>query len=353
MRNRNFELPEERIGITAGAPGEMIVRFTYTEDRVERIRTIAGRRWDRETKSWIVPRGRACLDALFSVFEADRVWVEPRLLDSLPKGIKVERVLDMTWVLSQMAQELRLRGYRAKTRKAYIGHAERFFRAVNKEFGEIEDGEVRGYVHNLLECGSSHSYANQCVSALKFLFVKVLKRPEPIQTLPRPKKEHKLPRILSRSEVARILEAVKNPKHRAIMMLTYSAGLRLGEVVRLRVEDIDAERQLIHVRQGKGRKDRYTVLSEFALEALRTYVRKYRPEPGCFQASAPGGTCTNDPYRKSSTGLTSGQELRSQCPSTRSDTHLRPISWKGARTFDTFKSFWATRVQKRQRSIRT
>ena len=124
--------------------------------------------------------------------------------------------------------------------------------------------------------------------ALKFLFGKVLKKPAPIQTLPRPKREQKLPRILSRQEVARILQAVRNPKHRAIVMLTYSAGLRLGEVVRLRVEDIDSDRKLIHVRQGKRRKDRYTVLSRFAIDALRTYVREYRPRTWLFPGVRPG-----------------------------------------------------------------
>jgi len=84
------------------------------------------------------------------------------------------------------------------------------------------------------------------------------------------------------------VEAVENSKHRVIMLLTYSAGLRLGEVVRLGAEDIDSERRLIHIRQAKGRKDRYTVLSQVALEALRAYFKRYRPYKWLFPGLQPG-----------------------------------------------------------------
>ena len=157
MRNRNFELPEERIRIMAGAPGEMIVRFTYTQDRVEKIRTITGRRWDPDTKCWIVPRKKDTIDGLLSLFGDERLTVDPLLLSLGSTQKEKECPTNCTAVLMRMAQELRLRGYRAKTRKAYLGHSERFFRAVGKESGEIEEEEVREYVHNLLESGASHS----------------------------------------------------------------------------------------------------------------------------------------------------------------------------------------------------
>ena len=117
---------------------------------------------------------------------------------------------------------------------------------------------------------------------------KTLHQQAPIENLPRPKKEHKLPDILSQQEVLRLFKAVENPKHRAIILLTYSGGLRLGEVVRLRVEDIDKDRQLIHIRKTKGQKDRYTLLSGVALEALRAYYRRYRPKTWLFPGARPG-----------------------------------------------------------------
>ncbi|WP_214659250.1 tyrosine-type recombinase/integrase [Candidatus Formimonas warabiya] len=96
--------------------------------------------------------------------------------------------------------------------------------------------------------------------------------------IPRPKKENKLPLVLSQDEINRILASLQNLKHRAILLLTYSAGLQVGEVLRLRVEDIDSLRMLIHIRQGKGRKDRYTMLSPVALDGLPIYVKKYQPK---------------------------------------------------------------------------
>ena len=110
MRNRNYVLPDEQIRVQAGNAGEMIVRFTYTEDRVEKIRTIIGRKWDPDTKCWIVPRSKESVDALLAVFEEDRVAVEPELLDSRSSSIECERISDKSSALTQMAQELRLRG---------------------------------------------------------------------------------------------------------------------------------------------------------------------------------------------------------------------------------------------------
>lgn len=104
----------------------------------------------------------------------------------------------------------------------------------------------------------------------------------------RPRKDKKLPVVLSKEEVAKIISSVDNIKHRAILMLVYSAGLRVGEVVRLKPEDIDSKRMLIHIKGSKGRKDRYTLLSEKTLEVLRAYWKKYKPEKWLFGGAREG-----------------------------------------------------------------
>jgi len=123
------------------------------------------------------------------------------------------------------------------------------------------------------------------LSAIKFYYEQILKKGKVLYDLPRPKKEKKLPNILSQSEVLSILDSVDNIKHKSILFLTYSAGLRVGEVVRLKIDDIDSDRMLIHIRQGKGRKDRYTILSEVALDILREYAYIAKPKDWLF----PGG----------------------------------------------------------------
>ncbi len=109
-----------------------------------------------------------------------------------------------------------------------------------------------------------------------------------VYEIKRPKKDKKLPVVLSQEEIAKVFSSVTNIKHSAILMLTYSAGLRVGEVVRLKVEDIDAHRKLIHVHCAKGRKDRYTILSEVVLKVLVEYLKKYKPETWLF-CGAHGG----------------------------------------------------------------
>jgi integrase/recombinase XerD len=269
--------------ITNGAGGEVRVYSPYSRARVEAIKTIPGRRWEAEEKCWVVPLTDGIVDRLRLLFKGFPIAVDPLLV-----GQKEESEPAWRATFARMAQELRLGGYRAKSRKVYLGHAERFLRAYGKAPEDLGEAEVRDYVHGMLEAGATHSYANQCISALKFLYHRVLEFPGSLENLPRPKKERKLPSVLSRQEVMRILEAVGHPKHRAILLLTYSAGLRIGEVVRLKVGDIDTDRGLIHIRQGKRRKDRYTILSRAALEALRGYAREYRPVDWLFSGARPG-----------------------------------------------------------------
>ena len=122
---------------------------------------------------------------------------------------------------------------------------------------------------------------------MKFYYGTMLKK-KFLYEIKRPRKDKKLPVVLSKEEVAKILNSVDNLKHSAILMLVYSAGLRVGEVVRLKPEDIDSNRMLIHIKGAKGRKDRYTLLSEKTLEVLREYWRKYKPEKWLFGGAREG-----------------------------------------------------------------
>lgn len=185
-----------------------------------------------------------------------------------------------------MYRELSIRNFSPRTRKAYIGHVRSFVRHYGRDPRKLGDREIRRYLLFLAEEKHvSAAYRDQAVSALKFLYRTVLKRPFVADDLPRPKKDRKLPVVLSGAEVGRLLDAVRNEKHRVLLMIMYSAGLRVSEAVSLRVDDLDGERRLIRVRGGKGRKDRYTLLSERALNAARDYIRVWKPRKWLF----PGG----------------------------------------------------------------
>ncbi len=173
--------------------------------------------------------------------------------------------------------------------KVYLQHMTDFVRHFGRSPSEIGKNEIVQYLLYLTEDKKvSVAYRNQAVSALKFFYARVLKRPVVIEELPRPKKEFRLPAVLSKEEVSRLFAAVRNRKHLAILMLVYSSGLRVSEVVRLKPEDIDVERRLIRVRGAKGRKDRYTVLSEVALDVVRDYYMSWKPEHFLFPGSRKG-----------------------------------------------------------------
>jgi site-specific recombinase XerD len=123
--------------------------------------------------------------------------------------------------------------------------------------------------------------------ALKFIYTVTLGRPEEVEKIPRPKRPVKMPVILDKGEVHRLLVLTENVKHRAILTMAYSSGLRISEVAHLKVSDIDSARMTVFVRQGKGKKDRYTILSKKALATLGQYLEAYKPTSWLFPGATP------------------------------------------------------------------
>ena len=171
-----------------------------------------------------------------------------------------------------------LRGLALRTRQTYIESVAKFAKYYDRSPEQISEAEVERYLLYLLqERKLAHSSCNIVASALQFLYRVTLKHREAEFDLPRPKLPQRLPQILSREEVAAIFEHAANLKHRAFLMTTYGAGLRLLEACHLKVADIDSDRMTIRVEQGKGAKDRYTLLSPGLLKELRRYWIAQRP----------------------------------------------------------------------------
>ena len=196
-----------------------------------------------------------------------------------------------------LRQELKLRNYSFKTLKSYRSCIRTFVRYFSpKHPRDVSNDEIRTFLLHLIE--EEHweaSSVNQMFNALRFLYVELYKMPFVLNNIPRPKKERKLPDVLSRDEVKRLFKVVPNPKHRMVLMIAYSAGLRIGEVTRLRPEDIDRERRMIHIRGAKGKKDRYTMLSEKFMNELTNYLSVFRPVKYLFE-----GERDQKPYSQSS-----------------------------------------------------
>jgi site-specific recombinase XerD len=191
-----------------------------------------------------------------------------------------------------LTTELRLRNYSPKTIKAYKSCIRSFVLHFKPRHPrELENGDIRSYLVYLLNNKrQSAGSVNQVYNALKLLYSDLYKRPFVIQDLPRPRKERKLPDILNESEVVSIFDSVTNLKHKTMLMLAYASGLRVSEVVRLSIEDLDAGRKLIHIRDAKGKKDRYTILPESILPLLHEYWKTFHlgQSGWLFPGAAPG-----------------------------------------------------------------
>jgi len=187
---------------------------------------------------------------------------------------------------AQLIQQMQLKGYSQRTIDTYIDCILALAKYYNTSPDLLTIEQIRDYFqYCLVEKKLSKSWMNQLISALKILFCEVLKREWNKINIPRPRREKKLPVVLSREEVKEILNALKNIKHRAFLMITYSAGLRLSEACHLKISDIDSSRMLVRVEQAKGCKDRYAVLSPIALELLRVYWKTYKPKHWLFENS--------------------------------------------------------------------
>jgi site-specific recombinase XerD len=189
-------------------------------------------------------------------------------------------------------REMRLRNCSHKTIKAYVSCLRTFARFFYPRHPrELTNEDIRGFlVYQLVTEGRGPGSVNQVFNALRFLYVDLYEMPFVIDKLPRPQKERKLPDVLNEDEVMHLFHAVSNHKHRLMLMIAYASGLRVSELVNLRLEDLDIERRMIHVRAAKGKKDRFTILPESMLVPLHWYRRAYNlAEPGwLFPGGRPG-----------------------------------------------------------------
>jgi len=174
----------------------------------------------------------------------------------------------------RMIGDMTLRKLQAKTQAAYIRAVRNFTRFFGRSPDLASAEDLRSYQLHMVEQGVSSTTLNATITGLKFFFGVTLDRPSALKKMSPVRKEQKLPRVLSVDQVARLLQAISNLKHRAALSIAYGAGLRASEVTHLKIADIDSERMIIRVHQGKGRRDRYAMLSPSLLELLRTLWRQ-------------------------------------------------------------------------------
>src|SRR5512139_1526061 len=186
-----------------------------------------------------------------------------------------------------MQTRMLARGFAPRTQHAYLGWMRRLVRFSRTSADQLSEQQALEYVADLTRRGRSSSTVNQALSAIKFFYTEVVPREWGLST-PYQRFPQRLPVILSRDEVRRLLEASEGLRQRAAVEIAYAAGLRLSELLHLKVSDIDSARKVIHVKLGKGKKDREVMLSPALLETLRAYWRAARPRDYLFPGKKAG-----------------------------------------------------------------
>ena len=192
----------------------------------------------------------------------------------------------MNKLRDQMLVDLQLSGAKPNTQKSYLREVDNLAKYFNRSPEELGEAELKEYLLYLIkERHLSEGTFRFYVAALKFLYRTTLKREWMVEKIRHPRAKRKLPIVLDLSEVESLFGVTRNLKHKAILMITYSSGLRASETARLKITDIDSKRMMVRITQGKGGKDRYSILSQTTLEYLRQYWREYHPTEWLFNGA--------------------------------------------------------------------
>lgn len=276
------------------------------------IRKIAGIRWSRTHRCWWLPLGKEnytnivrAVQGLARVDETglrDFLWQRTAVITDSncfndnavsgsreqgkhPGGKQKNNIHAANKPeLGKMRQHLVLKGYSTSTIKTYTNELSAFLQAIKQyPAGSFTYERIKDYLQYCAEkLKLSENTLHSRINALKFYYEQVLGREKFLWEIPRPKKPQQLPRLLNEEEIARLFNALSNKKHKAILFTTYSAGLRVSEVVNLKLTDIDSRRMQILVEHAKGKKDRYVNLSPVLLDILRQYLKSCRQRPKVY-----------------------------------------------------------------------
>jgi integrase/recombinase XerD len=283
-------------------------------DTEKEFRELKGTTWNGSRKLWCLPLSRESYQIIVNELK-DKAHINDTVLRQYLEHRKVFLSYHQVRAISiQRAQLLiqyplcsenlsayksfidilKLKGYSPRTIKTYTNEFHYLLRLLkDRPVTTLTRQQVQSYLLWLLQKqGYSEVHIHTTVNALKFYFEKVEGREKEFYDLPRPKKQSKLPSVLAEEEVVALIKKTGNLKHRTLLMTSYSAGLRISELVRLELRDIDSKRMMIHVRQGKGKKDRMVPLSKRLLETLREYFIKYKPKQYLFEGEKGGAYST-------------------------------------------------------------
>lgn len=260
--------------------------FVYNVEISKLLKKIPMCVWNSDRRCWEMPYSEKYLDHIKQIaaqFVLNFVYHEEKKLKVLPRKSKHDIEHYRTCPRSFIDKLTELR-YSQNTIDVYTDMFEEFINHYeDTAIDDITEPMIMDFLLYLVNTRHvSSAYQNQSINAIKFYYERVLGGKRKVYNISRPREEQYLPEVLNNEEITAILNATENLKHKAILMTIYSAGLRIGEAINLKIKDIDSQRMQIRVEQGKGKKDRYTLLGVKTLEVLRKYVAEYKPVEWLF-----------------------------------------------------------------------
>ncbi len=280
-----FHEKEKRLGLF----------FKYDDELIGSAKA-AGAKWSPGLRCWHLPDGGETMKKVFAAFKG-KAWVNADAVFDRSEGpavsAQVTSTIDLNSVqsdaLEKMRRKLEIGRYSVNTIETYLNAFKQFLlHFPEKHPNDLRTDAIEAYQYHLARRQVSNSYLNQIVNAIRYFYKDVLGDAQRVKFIERPRKETKLPNVLSEEEVTAILRNVANLKHQCILMLIYSAGLRLSELINLKRTDVIPERKQIVIRGAKGKKDRISLLSQRVLEKLDRYLEEYRPKEFLFEGQYGG-----------------------------------------------------------------
>lgn len=281
------------------------LRFAYNDSLKEAVKKLRGARWSQSRKFWYISKEEFDLSKVFNALRPiafidysalKKAKAEPEPdpgqkpvpeQKPKPKPKSKQEVLIPKVYIDLLDQKR----YSENTKSIYKSYFRDFIRYFDgRKLADISKDEINQYILRLIkEKDISTSQQNQRINAIKFYYEKALGREKGYYSIERPREGRTLPSVLSKTEIANIIRSISNLKHKCIISILYSGGLRRGEVLNLTLGDIDSERMMIKIRGGKGKKDRYTLLSQKLLTLLQEYLPIYKPEKWLFEGKGAQG----------------------------------------------------------------
>lgn len=286
----------------------LLLKMPKNDTDIQFIRTFKFVRWDNANFKWVVPNYGKNLELIKNYFNTRITRIDTRIPE-LPKAIVGFAVAEMTTELPKIDSEslqeierfkqwMEQKRYSDSTVKTYVGAITVFLRFIKPKISaEATNIDMQRFVYQyMIPRKLSFSYQNQAVNAAK-LFFKTIKDSLLItEKLVRPRREHKLPNVLSKEEVAIILQSLKNEKHRTALSMIYACGLRRGELLNLKPENVDSKRHFLIIKKAKGKKDRLVPISDKVISMLRKYYKMYKPKTWLFEGQFPGKPVFRNQY---------------------------------------------------------